>query len=73
MAYAFERGAREAGGETIIKHIRQIKPAEIKSADVIVIATPDLPQKAAIKRKIFHERHRKARFGRQTCIRARLL
>jgi flavodoxin I len=40
MAYAFERGAREAGGETTIKHIRQITLAEMKSADVIVIATP---------------------------------
>jgi len=45
MAYAFERGAREAAGETIIKHIRQIKPAEIKSADVIVIATPTYHKK----------------------------
>jgi flavorubredoxin len=45
MAYAFERGAREAGGETIIKHIRQIKPAEIKRADVIVIATPTYHKK----------------------------
>ncbi len=45
MAYAFERGAREAGGETIIKHIRQIKSAEMKSADVIVIATPTYHKK----------------------------
>ncbi len=45
MAYAYERGAREAGGETTIKHIRQIKPAEIKSADVIVIATPTYHKK----------------------------
>ena len=45
MAYAFERGAREAGGETIIKHIRQIKPADMKSADVIVIATPTYHKK----------------------------
>lgn len=45
MAYAFERGAREAGGETTIKHIRQIKPAEIKSADIIVIATPTYHEK----------------------------
>jgi len=45
MAYAFERGAREAGGETIIKHIRQIRPAEIKRADVIVIATPTYHKK----------------------------
>lgn len=45
MAYAFERGAREAGGETTIKHIRQIKPAEMKSADIIVIATPTYHKK----------------------------
>jgi flavorubredoxin len=45
MAYAFERGAREAGGETTIKHIRQIQPAEIKRADVIVIASPTYHKK----------------------------
>ena len=45
MAYAFERGARESGGETIIKHIRQIKPAEIERADVVVIATPTYHKK----------------------------
>ena len=30
MAYAIERGAREAGAETVIRNIRQIKPFEVK-------------------------------------------
>jgi flavorubredoxin len=45
MAYAFERGAREAGAETLIRNIRQIKPFDVKSADVVVVATPTYHQK----------------------------
>ncbi len=40
MAYALERGAREAGGDTVIRNIRQIKPFDIQTADLVVIATP---------------------------------
>src|SRR5659263_396248 len=45
MAYAIERGAREAGAETVIRNIRQIKPSEVKKADVVVIATPTYHEK----------------------------
>jgi flavorubredoxin len=45
MAYAVERGAREAGADTSIKHIRQIKPFDVKNAEVIVVATPTYHQK----------------------------
>jgi flavorubredoxin len=40
MAYALERGAREAGADTLIRNIRQIKPFDVRSADLIVIGTP---------------------------------
>jgi flavorubredoxin len=45
MAYALERGAREAGADTTIRNIRQIKPFDVKRADIIVIATPTYHQK----------------------------
>ncbi|MGZ4903348.1 MAG: flavodoxin domain-containing protein [Halobacteriota archaeon] len=40
MAYALERGAREAGGDTVIRNIRQIKPFDMQTADLVVVATP---------------------------------
>ncbi len=40
MAYALERGAREAGGDTVIRNIRQIKPFDLQTADLVVVATP---------------------------------
>ncbi len=40
MAYALERGAREGGSDTVIRNIRQIKPFDVQTADLIVIATP---------------------------------
>src|SRR5665647_1001226 len=45
MAYAIERGAREAGAETVIRNIRQIKPLDVKKADVFIIATPTYHEK----------------------------
>jgi len=45
MAYALERGAREAGADTLIKNIRLIKPFDVRSADLIVIGTPTYHQK----------------------------
>ena len=45
MAYALERGARETGADTLIKNIRQIKPFDVKSANLIVIGTPTYHQK----------------------------
>jgi flavorubredoxin len=45
MAYAIERGAREAGAETVIRNIRQIKPFEVKKADVVIVATPTYHEK----------------------------
>src|SRR5665647_3180586 len=45
MAYAIERGAREAGAETVIRNIRQIKPFDVKKADVFIIATPTYHEK----------------------------
>ncbi len=40
MAYALERGAREAGGDTVIRNIRQIKPFDLQTANIVVVATP---------------------------------
>ncbi len=40
MAYALERGIREAGAETVIRNIRQVKPFDVQTADLIVVATP---------------------------------
>ncbi len=48
MAYALERGAREAGAETLIRNIRQIKPFDIKSADVVIVATPTYHQNSIL-------------------------
>jgi flavorubredoxin len=45
MAYAIERGAREAGAETVIRNIRQIKPFDVKKADVFIVATPTYHEK----------------------------
>jgi flavorubredoxin len=45
MAYALERGAREAEADTTIRNIRQIKPFDVKKADIIVVATPTYHQK----------------------------
>jgi flavodoxin I len=45
MAYAIERGARAAGAETVIKNIRQIKPFDVKKADVVIVATPTYHEK----------------------------
>jgi flavorubredoxin len=45
MAYALESGAREAGAETVIKNIRQIKPSEVKKADIVIVATPTYHEK----------------------------
>lgn len=45
MVYAIERGAREAGAETVIRNIRQIKPFDVKKADVFIVATPTYHEK----------------------------
>ncbi len=45
MAYALERGAREAGGDTVIRNIRQIKPFDMQTADLVVVATPTYHRK----------------------------
>jgi flavorubredoxin len=62
MAYALERGARGAGAETSIKHIRQIKPVDVKNADVIVIATPTYHQKPPSNVRYFMKNYDKFDF-----------
>jgi flavorubredoxin len=62
MAYALERGARAARAETSIKRIRQIKPFDVKNADVIVIATPTYHKKPPSNVRYFMKKYDKVDF-----------
>jgi flavorubredoxin len=63
MAYALERGARAAGAKTSIKHIRQIKPFDVKNADVLVVATPTYHKKPPSNVRYFMKNYDKFDFS----------
>ncbi|MGP8012663.1 MAG: flavodoxin domain-containing protein [Halobacteriota archaeon] len=68
MAYALERGAREAGAETVIRNIRQIKPFDIKNADVVVVATPTYHQKPPSNVRYFMKNYDNFDFSGKTAF-----
>jgi len=68
MAYALERGAREAGANTTIKNIRQIKPFDVKRADTIVIATPTYHQKPPSSMRYFMKYYDNFDFSNKTAF-----
>ena len=68
MAYALERGAREAGAETVIKNIRQIKPFEVKRADVVVVATPTYHEKPPSNVRYFMKNFNNFDFSNKTAF-----
>jgi flavorubredoxin len=63
MAYALERGAREAGANTSIKNIRQIKPVDLRTADLIVVATPTYHRQPPSNVRRFMKNYDKFDFG----------
>ncbi len=68
MAYAVGRGAREAGAETIIKNIRQIKPFDVKKADVVIVATPTYHEKPPSSVRYFMKNFDSFNFGNKTAF-----
>jgi flavorubredoxin len=68
MAYAIERGAREAGAETVIRNIRQIKPFEVKKADVVIIATPTYHEKPPSNVRYFMKNFEQFDFSNKTAF-----
>jgi flavodoxin I len=68
MAYAIERGAREAGAETVIRNIRQIKPFDVKKADVVIIATPTYHEKPPSNVRYFMKNFENFDFSNKTAF-----
>ncbi len=68
MAYAIERGAREAGAETVIRNIRQIKPFDVKKADVFIVATPTYHEKPPSSVRYFMKNFNNFDFSNKTAF-----
>ncbi|MGZ4847562.1 MAG: flavodoxin domain-containing protein [Halobacteriota archaeon] len=68
MAYALERGARGAGADTTIRNVRQIKPFDVKKADIIVIATPTYHQKPPSNVRYFMKNYDNFDFSNKTAF-----
>jgi len=68
MAYALERGAREAGADTVIRNIRQIKPFDLKKADAIIVATPTYHKKPPSSVRYFMKNYDNFDFSDKTAF-----